>query len=523
MFEGARPIESVESAPPRVTLRNFFSHPFDSAIAAARTCYADHLITPEKITDKQRLNIGAATFNSGHHTVFQHATFEFGLENISRQFVWSFLHAHPFYNSEQQSQRYVRMDRVQAYVPPVDLFFTAECKEIYERAIARAWNSYRELSTLLVGDTRAILGDIWKVGPNSNPKHIQKIERSAEKRSIEIARYVLPVAAFTTMVHTVSGIVLHRLWRMAAASDTPSETRAIVGEMVAQVKQLDSQFFERFGTEPLDELPEFKDSTTISSAGEAFAREFDAKLNGKTSKLLDYSPNAARIIAESYRAVLGLAESQCSDAHAIDRLINPSKNLYRLETLNVGVHAPIMRALQHANYTFAKKISHTADSQDQRHRMVPGSRPLLTLSDTREPDYVTPMLLDNNPRAREIYDRAMHETWQAKNELLDRGVPAEIALYVLPNAKSIRLIESGSLLHLLHKWTMRTCFNAQEEIYGASMDELAQLREVHPQFARYVGPPCYVRAGITTPICTEGSHFCGVKVWLDFPNVPRRI
>jgi hypothetical protein len=73
-------------------------------------------------------------------------------------------------------------------------------------------------------------------------------------------------------------------------------------------------------------------------------------------------------------------------------LLNPARNLYRLETLNVGVHAPMMRALQHANYTFAKKISHTADSQDQRHRMVPGSRPLLTLADTREPDYITPTL-----------------------------------------------------------------------------------------------------------------------------------
>ena len=260
-----------------------------------------------------------------------------------------------------------------------------------------------------------------------------------------------------------------------------------------------------------------------TSTGQAFAREFDAKLSGKTSKLIDYSPNAPRIAAEAYRAVLGQTESQCSDAEAIDRLLNPARNLYRLETLNVGVHAPAMRALQHVNYTFAKKISHTADSQDQRHRMVPGSRPLLTLSDTREPDYITPMLLDGNPRAKEVYERAMHDAWNAKNELLDRGVPAEIALYVLPNAKAIRLVESGSLLHLLHKWTMRTCFNAQEEIYRASMDEVAQLREVHPQFARYVGPPCYVRAGITTPICTEGSHFCGVKVWLDFPNVERRI
>src|SRR5215469_1784874 len=225
MFEGASPSASVDSALPRVTLRNFFSHPFDSAIAAARTCYADHLITPEEVTDKQRLNIGVATFNSGHHTVFQHATFEFGLENVSRQFVWSFLHAHPFYNSEQQSQRYVRMDHVQAYVPPVDLYFNESAREIYEQAIVRAWHYYRELSTLLIKDTRAILGDIWKLGPNSNAKHIQKIERSAEKRAIEIARYVLPLAAFTTMVHTLSGIVLHRLWRMCSASDTPSEAR----------------------------------------------------------------------------------------------------------------------------------------------------------------------------------------------------------------------------------------------------------------------------------------------------------
>jgi thymidylate synthase ThyX len=523
MFDSTRPGELVETAAPRVTLRNAFSRPFDSAIAAARTCYAPRLIGPEEITDKQRLNIGAATFYSGHHTVYQHAHFEFGLENISRQFVWSFLHAHPFYNSEQQSQRYVRLDRAHAYVPGVSLFFDEKCKEIYEGAVARAWNYYRELSSLLIGDARNILNDIWHIGPMSHPKRLQKIERSAEKRAIEIARYVLPLAAFTTMVHTLSGIVLHRLWRMSAASDTPSEARAVIGEMVSHVKSLDAQFFDRFGTEPLEELPEWKSVQPVPSAGEAFAREFDTKLNGKTSQLVDYSPNAVRVIADSFRAVAGLTGAQCPDAEAIDRLLNPARNLYRLETLNVGVHAPMMRALQHANYTFAKKISHTADSQDQRHRMVPGSRPLLTLADTRDPDYITPALLAANPRAKEVYDRAMHDAWNAKNELLDRGVPPEITLYLLPNAKSIRLYESGSLLHLIHKWTMRTCFNAQEEIYQASMDEIAQLREIHPELTRYIGPPCHIRAGITTPICTEGSHFCGIKVWLDFPNIQRRI
>jgi flavin-dependent thymidylate synthase len=511
----------VETDAPRVTLRNWFAHPYDSAIAAARTCYSPRIIQPEEITDKQRLTIGAATFYGGHHTVYQHAHFEFGLENVSRQFVWSFLHAHPFYNSEQQSQRYVRLDRAQAYVPPAATGFGPAERALYQRAIARAWDYYRRLTELLQQDARAILADIWHIGPMSHPKRSQKVERQAEKRAIEVARYVLPVAAFTTMVHTVSGIVLHRLWRMAAASDTPGEARAVIGAMVERVREVDPQFFERFGTAPMDELPEWQHATAADGA--AFIKEFDARLEGRVSKLVDWSPQAPRVLADAYRAVLGLTAEACADAEALDRLLNPARNPYRLETLNIGVHAPMMRALQHAQFTFAKKISHTADSQDQRHRMVPGSRPLLTLADTRRPDFVTPMLIAGNSHARALYEQAMDDAWAAKNELLDRGAPREFALCLLPNAKAIRLVESGSLLHLLHKWTMRTCFNAQEEIYQASMEEIAQVRAALPGLGRYLGPPCYLRAGITSPICTEGSHFCGVKVWQSFPSIARRI
>jgi thymidylate synthase ThyX len=513
--------DRVDSAAPRVTLRNTFSHPYDSAIAAARTCYASRLIQPEEITDKQRVNIGAATFYSGHHTVYQHAHFEFGLENISRQFVWSFLHSHPFYNSEQQSQRYVRLDRAQAYIPPDGANFHAPERAIYERAISCAWMHYRELARILEPEANRILQDIWHIGPMSHPRRVEKIRVSAGKRSIEVARYVLPVAAFTTMVHTLSGIVLHRLWRMQHACDTPAESGAVITQMVDRVREVDSQFFDRFETQPLEDLPEW--TAKEGNDGQSFAAEFDRELGGNTSRLVDYSANALKTTASAYRSVLGLTENICSDSEAIDRLLNPAHNAYRREWINVGVHAPIMRALQHANFTFVKKISHTADSQDQRHRMIPGSRPLLTLTDTRTPDYITPMLIRENARAREIYDRAMAEAWAAKNELLDRGVPIEIALYLLPNAKAVRLVESGSLLHLLHKWTMRTCFNAQEEIYQASMEEIEQLRAVFPQLAPYIGPPCYLRAGVTTPICTEGSHFCGVKVWQDFPNIQRRI
>jgi thymidylate synthase ThyX len=191
--------------------------------------------------------------------------------------------------------------------------------------------------------------------------------------------------------------------------------------------------------------------------------------------------------------------------------------------LNVSYHSPMMRALHHASYTFEKKLSHTADSQDQRHRMVPASRPLMTFADTLRPDFVTPRLVRQDAETLAVYDRAMDDAWQAKNRLLELGVPLEHALYVLPNAKALRLVESGSMIALQHKWTLRTCFNAQEEIYLASMDEIEQVRAVHPRLARYLGPPCVLRNRLVSPRCTEGTHFCGVPVWQSFPNAERRL
>ena len=238
---------------------------------------------------------------------------------------------------------------------------------------------------------------------------------------------------------------------------------------------------------------------------------------------MDYTARAETTTAEAVRAVMGGSPASLSDEAALELALNPSQNRYRLETLQLSVHSPLARALHHASYTFLKRLSHTADSQDQRHRMVPASRPLMTLTDTAKPDYVTPPLVAANPRAREVYAGAMEQAWAAKNRLLELGAPLEAALYLLPNAKALRFHETGSLLYLAHKWVMRTCFNAQEEIYRASMDELEQLRALHPRLARHMGPPCVLRAGRITPTCTEGEHFCGVPVWRSFPNVERRL
>jgi len=511
---------TVITAPPRVVLRSASARPYDGAIAAARTCYSPRVVGPDEVTPAQRESIGPLTFAAGHHTVYQHAHFEFELENVSRQFVWSFLHSHPFYNSEQSSQRFVRLDEARAFVPQG---LSPEASAVYEAEIAEAWGAYRRLSELLKDDTLRIMGELRHLSPNASEKRRKKVAREAGKKAIETARYVIPVAAFTSMVHTVSGIVLHRLYRMMRTGDTPRENLAVVSAMVEAVRAIDPDFFARVGEGPLAEGEVVESQLRLAGAGDGEAARVDARLGSRTALLIDFTARGPETTAEAVRAVLGATAATLPDALALELVLDPAQNRYRLETLNLGVHSPLTRALHHPTYTFLKKLSHTADSQDQRHRMVPASRPLLTLTDTARPDYVTPALITANPKALALYQASMERAWAAKNRLLDMGAPREAALYLLPNAKALRFHETGSLLYLAHKWVMRTCLNAQEEIYRASMEELDQVREVHPALARHLGPPCVLRAGRITPTCTEGEHFCGVPVWRTFPHVERRI
>ena len=145
---------------PEVRLRSWFERPYDDAISAARTCYSTRVIDTTEITEAQRRNIGPLTFDGGHHTVYQHATFEFALSGISRQLVWSVLHGFPFYNTEQQSQRYVKLDQITAHVPPA---LRGSEREIYESSVESSWRAYGELTQQLKPVTRRILSDLWRL------------------------------------------------------------------------------------------------------------------------------------------------------------------------------------------------------------------------------------------------------------------------------------------------------------------------------------------------------------------------
>src|SRR6266511_3456100 len=80
---------------PRVRLVHAFERPFENVVATARTCYsARGIVTEDQASAKpeRRDALAKSIYAAGHHTTFQHAHFQFALENVSRQFLWIFLH-----------------------------------------------------------------------------------------------------------------------------------------------------------------------------------------------------------------------------------------------------------------------------------------------------------------------------------------------------------------------------------------------------------------------------------------------
>lgn len=508
---------TFHSPPPKVTLVNAFTRPYDNAVATARTCYsARGVVWPEEVAQKPQMRdrIARSIYQAGHHTTLQHAHLQFALENVSRHFIWSFLHSHPFYNSEQVSQRYVRVAPEQMIIPPL----RGQALAIFREIIARQVDAYRRLTDLLVPVVERLY---YARFPARRPREgvISPLARRwIPRKAQEVARYVLPVATGAYLYHTVNLLTLLRYNRLCRQYDVPTETQMVVRRMVDALLAHDPDIEKVLEDPlPLEETIEYRfwqEAQPTHRWQREFREEFDASLEGHTSRLIAWKPNNEEILAQAVREVLGVPRAALSDDEAIALVLDPARNTYLGEALNLTTLSKLTRALHHPTYTFRKKLSHTADSQDQRHRMTPGSRPMLTAYLTEEPDYITPALIRHTREAERLYQETMEQVWEAINRLRNMGVPDEYVSYLLPNAVSIRFTESADLLALHHKLRMRLCYNAQEEIFNASRKEALQIAEVNPRIGRYLAAPCTLRhmAG-RRPICPEGDRYCGVRVW----------
>ncbi len=541
-----------QSAEPGVALLREEStrHPFALAVAAAWSCYGGKParvetvrklvyepdppgLSPVKAADRSHrreraMKLYADLFAAGHHTTLQHANFVFVIDNVSRLAIWSFFHGHPFYNSEQVSQRYREVTgdtMVTPALPPAE-------QAIYDAAIQRSLQGYRDLTEILTPDMAARYGGVFPGRAKARGSEAErKFADAVQKRSQEVARYVLPLATPAHLYHTVNGLTLLRYHVLASQPDVPAEVRAIVDRMLAEVLAVDPYFLGAPG-HPLDLKLLDTGETLEASALDAWRmaidspeaetaaamRAFDEALGPYDSRLVGYEADGEAIMAAAVRTVLGVTAETLPDGDALAQVLDPTHNQYLGHPLFLGMHSKLMQTMSHVPFTWAKRISMAEDAQNQRHRGTTGSRPALLAWNSRESDVIVPWAIRQNPSALAEYEATIAALTEARNALVDAGAPAEAALYLAPNAQRIRFYESGTLLDYYWKWVKRLCYDAQREIFETAVDEVAQVREVLPSIGRYVdGPPCVMRSRAgTTPICPEGERFCGIPVWRNY-------
>jgi len=501
-MDGAAPFYQ----PPRVRLLRSFDRPFASVVEAARTCYAPDGVVDGVEVGERGHALAQDLYRAGHHTTFEHAYFQFAIEGVSRQAIWSLLHAHPYYNSEQVSQRYVAVAPAACLIPCLG----GRAEQRFRDGLAQQMAAYRALTDLLIPGAAAAYFDRFP----GRAKVADRYATALSRRAQEVARYCLPLATTAHLVHTISGLTLLRYQRACLEPDAPAEQRLVVGQMVAAVVALDPAYTSVLESPREWRAPAAGGAEVDRGRARAFAAEFDARLGSRSVRLLCAPAENVALTAQAVREVFGLSAQALPDAQAIALLLAPEHNPLMGEGLNLHTLDKLGRCLAHAHFTFAKRLSHTADSQDQRHRTTPASRPILARHYTGEPDYVTPALIATSPAAATLYHATLAATWEAIEALLAEGVAPEFALYLLPNAVHLRFTESADLGALHHKHRMRLCYNAQEEIWRASLEEAVQICDRQPELGHHLLPPCTHRlhAGVQ-PICPEGERYCGVRVW----------
>lgn len=161
--------------------------------------------------------------------------------------------------------------------------------------------------------------------------------------------------------------------------------------------------------------------------------------------------------------------------------------------------------LEHASYTFAVEgVSRALTHQLVRHRLASyNQQSQRYVKFKEEPPIVRPASVDTNPEAAQAFDEAIDACWQAYDKLVQAGVPAEDARYVLPNACETKIVVTMNIRELMHFFSNRCCNRAQWEIRELAWKMLELVRPTAPFIFRTAGPGCMRGA------CPEGKMCCG--------------
>ncbi len=160
-----------------------------------------------------------------------------------------------------------------------------------------------------------------------------------------------------------------------------------------------------------------------------------------------------------------------------------------LKTIITSGH---LSALEHASYTFAiDGVSRALTHQLVRHRLASyNQQSQRYVRYDAEPVFVEPPAVAADSAAHEIFVSAAEAAFEAYRRLLDAGVPAEDARYLLPNAMETKIVVTMNIRELLHFFELRCCKRAQWEIRDLALRMLDLAEPTAPYIFLDAGASC---------------------------------
>ena len=175
-------------------------------------------------------------------------------------------------------------------------------------------------------------------------------------------------------------------------------------------------------------------------------------------ELLYHTPDPERAIATAARlcyAPVGASE--------LMETMPPERVESVLSTIMKSGH---FSTLEHVSYTFAiDGVSRALTHQLVRHRLASfnqQSQRYVKFKDGLAT--VKPATVVENEEASVLFDEAIEAAVSAYTKLLEAGIPAEDARYLLPNAAETKIVVTMNVRELLHFFELRCCNRAQWEI-----------------------------------------------------------
>lgn len=213
-------------------------------------------------------------------------------------------------------------------------------------------------------------------------------------------------------------------------------------------------------------------------------------------QVLSHTPEPEKIVAAAARlcySASGIDVLLATDAQQRDRLIR--------KILSLG-HFSV---LEHVSFSFGiEGISRACSHQLVRHRLASFSQQSQRYVSHEAPfAAVEPPSLATQPLLQQRYRELMGQIHELYRDLLDAGLPAEDARFVLPNAAQTKLVVTMNARELHHFFTLRCCRRAQWEIRAMATQMLQACRRIAPLLFEQAGPGC-----LRGP-CPEGAMTCG--------------